>query len=273
MLRTGFSTCPNDTFVFDALVHHRINTLHYQFAPFLLDVQELNQQALSDEPIDIIKVSCAHLPSLLDRYVVLNAGAALGYNCGPLLVAKEIQTKQRLTESTVATPGEHTTAHFLLTRFFPEITRKEVMLFSDIEPAILQGKADAGVIIHESRFTYRELGLHLLADLGQMWHDQTQMPLPLGCIVVSRSLPKQTIHDINRLLKESIEYARKNPDASKEYVQQHAVSLRQEVIRQHIGLYVNRYTVDLGMEGKQAITSLLANYLPKDHPPLFADEL
>jgi 1,4-dihydroxy-6-naphthoate synthase len=265
-LKTGFSTCPNDTFVFDAILHRRIDTGNFLFEPLMNDVEELNRIAAA-EGADVIKVSCAHLPALSDRYVVLTAGAALGYKCGPLIVGNDPEVMKRLNAARVAIPGSHTTANFLLSRFFPEVSNKVTMLFSDIEDAILNGEVDAGVIIHESRFTYRSKGLSLLADLGEAWHNQTGLPLPLGCIVASSGLPSQQIRDVNRMLRTSVEYAMKNPNDSAMFVKKHAQTMENEVINQHIALYVNQLTVDMGAVGKNAIKVLIGA------SPAFADEI
>jgi len=265
-LKTGFSTCPNDTFVFDALIHHRVDTGNYLFEPFLGDVEELNHIAAAGGA-DVIKVSCAHLPSLADRYVVLTAGAALGYNCGPMIIAKDPGVITRLHEARVAIPGAHTTAGFLLSRFFPEVKHKVIMLFSDIENAILNGEVDAGVIIHESRFTYKEKGLSLLADLGVAWHKQTALPIPLGCIVASSRLPLHQIREVNTMLRSSVEHALKHPDDSAVFVKQHAQSMENEVINLHIALYVNQLSIDFGAVGKNAIHALTGA------SPRFADEV
>jgi 1,4-dihydroxy-6-naphthoate synthase len=270
-LIAGFSPCPNDTWIFDALVHQRIDTGGIAIDYFLKDVEELNQIALSGEP-DIIKVSYAHVPAILDRYVILTSGGALGFNCGPLIVAKTHEVLNHIDQARVAIPGMNTTAHYLLQRFYPAITQKVVMLFSEIEDAVVDGKADAGLIIHESRFTFRMKGLVSLVDLGEMWHSDTGLPLPLGCIAVKRSVGKQLIDKLQKLICESIEYARTHPEASAPFIRNHAASLSAEVTRQHIDLYVNAYSLNLGTQGKLAVRTLLDGKIPPD-TELFSDEI
>jgi 1,4-dihydroxy-6-naphthoate synthase len=270
-LKAGFSPCPNDTWIFDALVHQRIDTGGITLDYFLNDVEELNQIARSGEP-DIIKVSYAHVPSILDRYVILTSGGALGFNCGPLVVAQKPDIQMHLESARVAIPGMNTTAHYLLKRYFPEIRNKEMLLFSFIEDSVAAGTHDAGVIIHESRFTYRLKGLVALADLGEMWHSDTGLPLPLGCIVAKRSLGKELITEIQSLIRQSILFARENPETPAPFIRRHASSLSDAVTQSHIALYVNDYSLDLGVEGKQAVRTLLAGMIPQN-TLLFADEL
>jgi 1,4-dihydroxy-6-naphthoate synthase len=267
----GFSPCPNDTFIFDAMVHQRIDTLGLDFEFFLKDVEELNQIA-SRGAAQLIKVSCAHLQELIHEYIILTAGGALGFNCGPLIITRDLPDTSFLSNATVAVPGIHTTANFLLERFFPEISHKKVVLFSAIEDAILHGEVDAGVIIHESRFTYGKKGLRLLSDPGALWHQQTSLPLPLGCIVAHRSLPTTIIKTINRVLTDSVRHAFSVPADSETFIKQHASETEEEVVRQHIKLYVNELSLNLGSTGKEAIRRMLPA-MPGLTFPLFADEL
>ncbi len=271
ILTTAFSPCPNDTFIFDAMVHQRIDTEGLNFNCFLKDVEELNQIA-SRNAAHLIKVSCAHLPKLLRDYIILTSGGAMGFNCGPLIITRDLQSPASLPEATVAVPGIHTTANFLFDRFFPDATHKKVMLFSEIEDAVINGEVDAGVIIHESRFTYESKGLKLLADLGGLWHQQTSLPLPLGCIVAQRSLPEATIRSLNRILENSVRYAYQNPTSSDPFIKKHASETDNEVIRQHIALYVNRLSINMSSEGKEAIMALIPE-TAKLNIPIFADEL
>lgn len=270
-LSAGFSPCPNDTWIFDALVHQRFDTSGLMLNYFLRDVEELNQMALTGEP-DIIKVSYAHVPAIMDQYVILTSGGALGYNCGPLLVARDPEIQPHLGKGRVAIPGENTTAHYLLKRYFPDIQNKETILFSDIEDSVAAGTHDAGLIIHESRFTYRLKGLVSLADLGSMWHEDTGLPLPLGCIVAKRSLGKELITAVQAFILQSILFAREHPEIPAPFIRRHAASLSDAVTQQHIGLYVNDYSIDLGLEGKRAVRTLLDGMIPQ-HTVLFADEL
>lgn len=269
-LKIGFSTCPNDTFVFDALVNHKIDTGGFTFDVYLADVQELNIMAEKGQ-LDIIKVSYAHLPAILSDYIALTSGGAMGYNCGPLLVARKAWRFDDFSEAGFAIPGENTTANKLLTHFFPKAARKSAMLFSEIEDAVVDGIADIGLIIHESRFTYRDKGLIEIADLGEMWHQKTQMPIPLGAIAISKKLPPEVLINIDKLVKESVMHAMANPEQTMDYVKKHSVSLSDEVIFQHINLYVNDFSLDAGIVGKEAVRLLLKAEIGDDES-LFVDE-
>lgn len=270
-LKTGFSTCPNDTFIFDALVHQKIDTQGLNFAPYLADVEELNHLAMEGS-LDVIKVSYAHLPAIADKYIALNAGGALGFNCGPMVVAKHAGVLNELATARVAIPGEHTTAGFLFKRYFPQVTDKPVMLFSEIEDAVVQDKVNAGLIIHESRFTYRLRGLHCIADLGQLWHEETGLPLPLGCIAAKRSLPLPLLRQINLLVRGSVQFAMKYPEQTMAFVKTHAASMDETVMMQHISLYVNELSVDTGATGAQAVQLLIGAAMPPGMP-LFVSNL
>ena len=255
------STCPNDTFMFDALIHRRIDTEGLEFEIHLTDIEELNESALQARA-DVTKCSYAVVPQIADKYQVLNSGSALGRGNGPLLVSKKTFDKANLGGLAVAIPGELTTANLLLRNLFPEITDKREMLFSDIIPAVAEGKADAGVLIHEGRFVYGEKGLSLIADLGLEWETRYGgLPLPLGAIAVRRSFPEELKQKIDRLVKKSVEYAFENPKKSYIFIKQHARELDDAVIQSHIGLFVNRYSVDLGKEGRQAVMGLLADQM------------
>jgi 1,4-dihydroxy-6-naphthoate synthase len=248
----GFSPCPNDTFMFDAMVNGKIETEGLKFDVILDDVETLNQKALKGE-LDITKISYAAYPHVQDNYVLLDSGSALGFGVGPLLISKPEFRSSDLKNSTIAIPGKHTTAHFLFSIFFPDVKNKVEMVFSEIEDAILSGKADAGVIIHENRFTYEQRGLKKIADLGELWEKETKQPIPLGGIVVKRSLAEEVQQKINRILKKSVEFAFANPESSNEYVKQHAQEMDEEVRKKHIALYVNEFSVDLGKVGREAI--------------------
>jgi 1,4-dihydroxy-6-naphthoate synthase len=254
-LTIGFSPCPNDTFIFDALIHHKIDTEGLTFDVYLGDVEDLNQKAFNNE-LDITKLSYHAYGYFTDKYVLLDAGSALGAGCGPLLITKPTTLHSSLNTLKIAIPGKYTTANFLLSIAHPEATNKVEMLFSDIEDAVLSGKVDAGLIIHENRFTYQQKGLEKIFDLGEYWEKTTSSLIPLGGIVMKRNLPTETIHKVNRLLRKSIEYAFENPDSPLAYMQCHAQEMDIKVMMQHVDLYVNKYSIDLGDEGKSAITKM-----------------
>ncbi|CAA6825514.1 MAG: Menaquinone via futalosine step 4 [uncultured Aureispira sp.] len=254
-LTLGYSPCPNDTFIFDAMIHHRIDTEGLEFEVQLGDVEQLNQKAFSNE-LNITKLSYHAYAYLLSNYALLTSGSALGNNCGPLLIAKTAIPKEALKAKKIAIPGKYTTANFLLSLAYPEAQEKQEVLFSAIEQQVLDEQVDAGLIIHENRFTYQDKGLVKLIDLGEWWEQTTQLPIPLGGIVVQRSLPLEVQHKINRVLRRSVEFAFKNPEASLPYVRAHAQEMDLAVIQQHIGLYVNDFSVDLGKKGKAAIQYL-----------------
>ena len=252
-LSLGFSPCPNDTFIFDALVHGRIDTEGLTFSVQLADVEELNQLALQ-ETLNVTKVSYHAYGYLVDGYQLLDAGSALGCGVGPLLVkAKKENFGGVNNESHVAIPGVLTTANYLLGLAYPEVTRKEAVLFSEIERLVLTDQFDAGLLIHENRFTYAERGLEKIADLGEYWENTTGLPIPLGGIVIQRSLPDEVRERMGRVLARSVKYALAHPEASAAYVRQHAQEMDPEVRRRHIELYVNDYTVSLGEEGRAAV--------------------
>jgi 1,4-dihydroxy-6-naphthoate synthase len=254
-LTLGFSPCPNDTFIFDAMVNGKINTEGLQFDIVMEDVESLNRKALNGE-LDIIKISYAVYPEIMNEYVLLNSGSALGFGVGPLLVSKEIRKKSEIKNLKIAIPGTHTTANFLFSIFFPEAKNKIEMIFSDIEDAVLSEKVDAGLLIHENRFTYEQRGLKKIYDLGELWEKETATAIPLGGIVVKRNLTVEVKREINCVLKRSIEYAFAHPDSSNSYVKQHAQKMDEEVLNKHIALYVNEFSIDLGSKGKDAIEKL-----------------
>lgn len=254
-LSLGFSPCPNDTFIFDAMVHGKIDTEGLEFELFMEDVEELNQRAFRSE-LDITKLSYHAFAHLLPNYVLLDAGSALGNNCGPLLIAKSHIPNKKIASSSIAIPGKYTTANFLLSLAFPTAQHKKEMLFSDIENAVLNQKVEAGLIIHENRFTYQDKGLVKLIDLGEFWETKTQMPIPLGGIVIRRNLPKELQLKVNRIMQRSVTYALENPDQTRDYVRQYAQEMDEKVMFQHIGLYVNEYTRNLGEKGRAAVELL-----------------
>lgn len=254
-LTLGYSPCPNDTFIFDAMIHQRIDTEGLEFEVHLGDVEQLNQKAFANE-LNITKLSYHAYAYLISNYALLTSGSALGNNCGPLLIAKTAIPKEALNNKKIAIPGKYTTANFLLSLAFPKAQQKQEMLFSDIEQQVLEEQVDAGLIIHENRFTYQDKGLVKLIDLGEWWEQTTQLPIPLGGIVVQRQLPLEVQQRINRVLRRSIEFAFENPEASLPYVRAHAQEMDLAVIQQHIALYVNDFSVDLGTKGKAAIQHL-----------------
>jgi len=255
-LTLGFSPCPNDTFIFDAMVHGKIDTEGIEFDVFMEDVEALNQRAFSGN-IDITKLSYHAFAHLAGQFALLNAGSALGNNCGPLLVAKKPMTRDEITSARIAIPGKMTTANFLLGLAFPEAVNKHPVLFSDIEEAVLRGDADAGLIIHENRFTYEQKGLVKIIDLGEFWESTTGYPIPLGGIVASRSLPADVQKKVNRIMRRSVEYAFNNRENVMPFVRCYAQAMEDDVMMSHIGLYVNNFTIDLGDIGKGAVQYMM----------------
>ncbi len=267
-LTLGFSTCPNDTFIFDAMVNGKIDLEGLRFELHLADVEELNRMAFKAS-LDITKVSYHAFAYLSEAYQLLTAGSALGYGNGPLLISKHKIYPDEVNDLKIAIPGKYTTANLLLSIAYPNLKNKTEYLFSDIEEAILSGEADAGLIIHENRFTYHSKGLKKIVDLGEYWEQQSGLPIPLGGIIVRRTLPQEIRLTINRVLRRSVEYAFQNPDDSLAYVRKHAQSMDEAVIRSHIQLYVNDFSLDLGTKGKEAITSLYGKSIEKLlFPPL-----
>ncbi len=273
-LTLGFSPCPNDTFMFYPLVHGLIDTEGLSYRERLEDVETLNRLALAGE-LDVSKVSYHALGHIRDDYALLRSGSALGRGCGPLLVATNRIDPAGLRGRTIAVPGNYTTAKLLLRLFDPTLTDFVVMPFNEIMEAVLSASVDAGLIIHESRFTYQGFGLHKLLDLGEWWEAETGLPIPLGGIVARRSLGAKTIAAVERALKAGVGYARSHPDEAARYIGEHAQEMSPEVCAAHIGLYVNDFSADLGEEGIRAITCLLqraeeAGLIPASGTPLFA---
>ena len=246
-LSLAFSPCPNDCFMFDAIVNRRIDLEGLDVSVTLADIEALNHAAFAGEP-DVTKLSFHAYAYCADRYVLLDAGSALGRNCGPLLISRRSIDRAEVErgELSIAIPGRYTTANFLCGLAFPAARNKTEVLFSEIEPALLNGRFDAGVIIHENRFTYQASGLRKIIDLGEFWETETGAPIPLGGIVAKRSLPDDVKQAVNRVMRRSVEYAFANRDASLPYVRAHAQEMSEEVMYQHIDLYVNEYLVDLG---------------------------
>jgi 1,4-dihydroxy-6-naphthoate synthase len=251
----GFSPCPNDTFIFDAIINKKIDTEGIEFDFFLADVETLNNKIFNKEP-DIAKLSYHAYAYAAQDYVLLTAGSAIGNGCGPILISKENYSLNQIEELSIAIPGKYTTANLLLSHAVPEAKNKIEMLFSEIEDAVLNDSVMAGLIIHENRFTYRDKGLLRIVDLGIYWEWLTNLPIPLGGIAIKRDIDKNIQIKINRILQKSVEFALANPDSSMDFVAQHAQSMKKEVMQKHIKLYVNDFTVDLGDTGKNAIKTL-----------------
>ena len=255
-LTLGFSPCPNDTFIFDALVNSKINTGGLQFDVVLEDVQTLNKWALQGK-LDITKLSYGVLPLVLEQYIVLNSGSALGSGVGPLLIKNEKLIINNVEEYLIAIPGEHTTAHLLFSLAYPEAKNKIFLRYDEIENFVLEGKG-LGVIIHENRFTYADKGLQKITDLGDYWEKETGKSIPLGGIVVKRSVDSTVKLQVDALIRKSIEYAYVNHYKElTDYVKKHSQEMSEAVMRQHIDLYVNNYSISLGQTGKDAVRKLL----------------
>jgi 1,4-dihydroxy-6-naphthoate synthase len=256
-LSLGYSPCPNDTFIFHALVHGLVDQPGLSFAePVLADVESLNEWAREGR-LDVTKISCHALGHVLKEYHLLGAGAALGRGCGPLLVAPRTLSLKELARLPIAIPGHLTTAALLMQLYAPNCTELVPMRFDLIMPAVAAGQVAAGVIIHESRFTYREHGLFCLRDLGSWWEEISGRPIPLGCIVARRSLGRERLIQIELAIRESVERAFAAPDHSRAYIREYARELDERVIAEHIALYVNKFSIDLGEEGRRAIDILL----------------
>ena len=249
-LTLGFSPCPNDTFIFDALVHHKIDTEGLEFEVVFADVEQLNLWALEGK-LDVTKLSFNAFTYCVEDYALLDSGSALGRNCGPLLIKKP--NTILTSESTIAIPGKYTTANMLLNIAYPDYINKVETLFSDIENDVLSEKVDAGLIIHENRFTYQDKGLEKVKDLGEFWEEKTGLPIPLGGIVIKRNLPLDVQLKVERVLRKSVEYAFANPNSSADYVQCHAQEMEKDVVDAHINLYVNGFSISTGKEGKKAV--------------------
>ncbi|MEO7984201.1 MAG: 1,4-dihydroxy-6-naphthoate synthase [Bacteroidota bacterium] len=256
-LTLGFSPCPNDTFIFDALVNKKIDTEGFEFDTVLADVETLNQWALEGK-LDITKLSFPAFFRSLQHYTLLSAGSALGKGTGPLLITDSPQeiTPDEINQASVALPGIHTTANLLFSYAFPDATDKKFMLFSAIENALLNKETDLGVIIHENRFTYQQKGLYKVTVLGEYWEEKMELPIPLGGIAINQSIKRSVALKVNELIRKSLEYAFRNYPLITDYVKQHSQEMSEEVMRQHIDLYVNNYSLDLGEEGKSAIENL-----------------
>ncbi|MGL4955832.1 MAG: 1,4-dihydroxy-6-naphthoate synthase [Bacteroidales bacterium] len=268
-MRLAISPCPNDTFIFYALLHNKVDTEGLSFDVQMLDIDELNTQAQTTV-IDAIKISYAAYPKVHEQYCILSAGSALGYNSGPLLVSAQAQVSIS-PALTVAIPGQYTTAALLLQLFCPQLKQLHSCLFSDISHTLSMGKYGAGVLIHETRFTYAQQGLHLIADLGALWQERFKLPLPLGCIAINRHLPIEQQHCFARVMRRSVEYALNNSAESRTFVRQYAQELSDNIIDQHIQMFVNKYTIALDKDAKQAIQTLLQGKFTTPPTNIFVD--
>lgn len=276
-LSIGFSPCPNDTFIFDALINKKIDTEDLEFEAVLEDVQTLNQWT-NENKLDVTKLSFPALFNNKENYVILNSGSALGKGVGPLLIGKKMVDIRDVEHCSIAIPGENTTANFLLSFAFPSVKNKIPFLFSEIEDAVLEEKVDLGVIIHENRFTYQQKGLHKICDLGEVWEERQKAPIPLGCIAVKRSLGIDLQQKVDRLIRKSLEYSFQSYPQISQYVKDHAQAMEEDVMRKHIELYVNDFSIDLKDEGKNAINQLYNVYQQqgngaKTNTDLFTDKL
>jgi 1,4-dihydroxy-6-naphthoate synthase len=268
-LTLGFSPCPNDTFIFDALIHHKIDTEGLEFEVFFDDVETLNKKAFNST-LDITKLSYHAFAYVADKYALLDSGSALGFGVGPLLITKQAdieKQKANIANLKIGIPGKYTTANFLLGLAFPEAQNKQIMVFSEIEDALLNDQIDIGLIIHENRFTYQDKGLHKIIDLGDYWEKQTGCAIPLGGIVIKRELPMDVQLKVNRVIKRSVEYAFANPKSGLDFIRQHSQEMSEEVMYKHIDLYVNKYSVELGVEGRKAIQLLFDKALQNNIIP------
>ncbi len=256
-LTLGFSPCPNDTFIFEAMVHRRVDTEGIEYDWFLADVEELNLRALG-ATVDITKMSYHAYAHAAQNYLLLDSGSALGRSNGPLVVSRRKIYPDELNDSVIAIPGRYTTANLLFSIFWPEAKNKCEYLFSDIPEAVLSGEADAGLIIHETRFTFEAMGLRKVADTGELWEVMTGLPIPLGGIVINRNIPEDTALKVNRTIRRSLEYANANPAASIDFIEKNAKEVSPDVMNEHISLFVNRFTLSLGEEGRGAVEKLFS---------------
>src|ERR1035437_795814 len=256
-LTLGFSPCPNDTFIFDAMVHGRVDTEGLEFDYFLTDVEELNRKALNSD-VDITKMSYHAYAYAAQNYLILDSGSALGHRNGPLLISKRLMKPSELVNARIAIPGKYTTANLLFSIAWPEAKNKTEYLFSDIEEALIKEEVDAGLIIHETRFTYQKKRLKKIADMGEYWEKLTGLPIPLGAIVINRKVPEDIALKVNRVLRRSLEYAYKDSFASYDFVSGNAKEMDSTVMNNHIKLFVNEFTITLGKKGREAINHLFS---------------
>ena len=256
-LSLAYSTCPNDTFSFFALAHHQVSCPDLSFQVSLADVETLNQAARSCT-YDITKLSFAAMGNLRSSYWLLKSGAALGRGCGPLVVARPGASIADLPDAVIAVPGMDTTARMLLGLYLGKPPQAAPMKFDSIMPEVSAGRVDFGVIIHEGRFTYPAYGLASILDLGRWWEERTGLPVPLGCIAARKSLSLDVVKQIEKAIHDSVLYAFEHPEQPMPYISEHAMEMEEAVVRQHIGLYVNDFSLDLGKEGMSAVETLFS---------------
>jgi 1,4-dihydroxy-6-naphthoate synthase len=254
-LTLGFSPCPNDTFIFDAMVNGKTDTQGITFEYVMEDVETLNQWAEQGK-LDVTKLSYNTFIHTVNQYALLHSGSALGVGVGPLLVARQPLDMTKINDYKIAIPGFKTTANLLLTLAFPGAKHKTELVFNEIEAAVLDGTYDAGLIIHEGRFTYQNKGLHKLIDLGDWWEQTTQAAIPLGGIVIKRSLGRDVAAAVDKILKDSLAWSWARYPELTPFVTNNAQEMAEDVMRKHIQLYVNDYTTDLGETGRKAIATL-----------------
>ena len=257
ILTLGFSPCPNDCFLFDALIHGKVDTEGLKLNPVIEDVEALNKKAFKNK-LDITKLSFFTYAQVQNKYSLLDSGSALGFGVGPLVVSKKKLNPKTLNPNLrIAIPGKNTTANLLFSLAFPHLKNKIETLFSKIEKDVLEEKFDLGLIIHESRFTYQQKGLNKIIDLGEWWEQKTKLPIPLGGIAIKKEFPKEFQQKVNRVIRRSVEFAFSNPDSSKAFVKKYSQEMDDDVIKQHINLYVNKFSISLGKKGNEAIKMFL----------------
>lgn len=271
-LKIAFSPCPNDTFIFEALVHGRIDTEGLGFDYFLADIEELNRQGFSGDT-EILKVSSHAYTFIAENYKILDSGNALGFGNGPLLISKKNLKGEDLSDALIAIPGKYTTANLLLSIAWPDAVNRKEYVFSEIENALLKDEVDAGLIIHETRFTYQKKGLRKIEDLGEYWDILTGLPIPLGLIAISRKIPPKTAETVSRLIRRSVEFALAHPEISFDFVSSNAREMDPDIMKNHIKLYVNEFSVQLGSQGKNAIRELFRIGFEKGIIPLPPEDI
>jgi len=254
-IHLGISTCPNDTFAFHALMTRAIDWRGLDFDIELIDIQQLNDRLFADE-FDVAKTSFHAALLLADKTVVLPSGSALGFGVGPLLLSAEPNATPNSTEQVTLCPGRHTTASLLFSLFYPQTTRVEQVVFSEIMPKLQRQEADFGVCIHEGRFTWKQQGLGLVEDLGTRWEAETSCPVPLGGIVAQRRLAPATIASVQAVIRDSLDYALADPSSTFVTMRKYAQEFDEDVLMQHVDLYVNEWTLDLGQRGRDALETL-----------------
>ena len=271
MISVAISSCPNDTFMFWAMLFGKVDCFGLKFDVELYDIERLNLLAV-EQKFDMVKISYANYPNVSQFYQLLTAGSALGFGNGPLLVSKRKIYPDEIPNLRIAIPGMYTTANMLLTIAYPTATNKMEYLFSEIEDVVLSDETDAGLLIHETRFFYQQKGLYKILDLGEYWEKTTSLPLPLGGIAIKRELSQNVKQKLNTILKESVKYALQNPNKPEQFVKQHAQTTDIDICRKHINLYVNNFSAELGDDGKKAVFTLFektSKYFPKITEPIF----